>query len=652
MNKGNAFPQKAKLILRQYSSTSKSASKQRDGKGTSRDRGVALPPNASSLTIPNPATLRNLNTNMTNNISANANVAVTSLLQGSSPRLLLRSTSFISTRTYYRDKHGRRITRRVVRSKQSKSPNKKSKSSSFFKFPRLRLPSRVPKILVSQNIVPQPLPLLPGMKHLAKQLGVAPAKQAQGTLVAAETAAATQSANATAVNVNSKSVLMGGTASSSTTSAASAVTAAKLPHTATEAATAAISSLKSSSTIQQVNTMKTISTPQKFYSWLWKNWGVLVLNCGSLATLSAFTRTDILELRLLSITGSFSTIVYFLSRPPPRIYGPIGWSSIFVMTNAVMVYYIMEERKGKPRAWTEEEQEVYEEHFLSHGLTPRQFEKIVNIAKVKTLPRGEILIREGQHLQSVYLVTRGSTEAVTTLSRRVTAASSQRGNKNTLQGGDAGAWIGELSFLDSLGSSQVSKVSNKITKGSAGGEGAANGSVEKTKKRGMTQIVKQKIVTNAKVIKELTDLLKDENIGDDASSKTASAELASIVSESASPSNTVQKVNQGLPKRVSTSSMTGPPSSMDSSKKQQDAKVENDDPSTPAASKHALLTYIATEDSVLYEWDYDELITLLNSSAELKAAMMRAMTAAGTFFSGDLFIFPKLLSLYHVLFHC
>merc|ERR1711862_408475 len=113
----------------------------------------------------------------------------------------------------------------------------------------------------------------------------------------------------------------------------------------------------------------------------------------------SFTRSDILELRLLSITGSISAIIYFMSRKPV-VLGPMIWSSIFATTNAYMVYYIYEERKGKTRLMTHEELDVYEEHLLPHAVTPRQFEKMLAIAKRRVLQKGDILHQRGEEIDT------------------------------------------------------------------------------------------------------------------------------------------------------------------------------------------------------------------------------------------------------------
>jgi len=292
---------------------------------------------------------------------------------------------------------------------------------------------------------------------------------------------------------------------------------------------------------------------RKLKQWLKDNAGVIILNLGSIASFLSFTRTDILELRLLSITGSLSSIVYFVSRPPPLVLGPVIWSSIFAATNAYMVYHIYEERKGKPSQLTSQEEDVYEEHFLPHGVTPRQFEKMIHIAKKRELNRGDVLIQKGQKMNTVHLVISGSTEAVTSMSRRVTAASSSIGNKDTLVGGDAGAWVGELAFLDYL---SIRDRSSGVLKPPLP----------------PFEALTEDVTKNPPLATAATPSDKDET-----NSKTQNLTLRS---------------------------------------------------SKTAVTQNSILTYIATQDSVLYEWDFEELGDLMKTSTDLRSSVTRTMTAA------------------------
>mmetsp|Transcript_12599 Transcript_12599/g.25201 ORF Transcript_12599/g.25201 Transcript_12599/m.25201 type:complete len:460 (+) Transcript_12599:119-1498(+) len=186
------------------------------------------------------------------------------------------------------------------------------------------------------------------------------------------------------------------------------------------------------------------------WQWLGKNYGVLILNFGSICTMTAFTRDDILQLRILSATGSISSAVYFFTRAGPLQVLPMAWSSVFASLNAYMISKILLERKGRV-IMTTEDQDVYEEHFLPHGVTPRQFERLVAKARREELAPGDVLFRRGDPVRHVRLIVHGKTTATGVLSRKVTAASSSPGQRHSLAGGDSGAWIGEIHFLEWLG---------------------------------------------------------------------------------------------------------------------------------------------------------------------------------------------------------
>jgi CRP-like cAMP-binding protein len=314
--------------------------------------------------------------------------------------------------------------------------------------------------------------------------------------------------------------------------------------------------------------------------WFANNYGILILNIGSLATLTGFTRTDILELRLLSITGSLSSVIYFLTRPPPFVYGSVIWSLIFASTNAYMVYYIYEERKGQIQPLTEEEKDLYEEHFMPHGVTPRQFEKLIQKSQLLQLKRGDVLIQKGQELHSVYLVSSGATEAVGNLSRRITAASSIQGNKQRLKGGDSGAWVGEFLFLDYL---QLRDLKRNTTTMSH----RKSNRIDRTHNNDD----KDSMNTNK----------AHKHDKEDSTKPFAQTNKQQFHARSYSRYKSVQHEN---------------------------VSNENDEEGLTSKASTSILTYIATQDSNVYSWDYEELSSLLDTSFDLRSAVTRAMTAA------------------------
>lgn len=183
-------------------------------------------------------------------------------------------------------------------------------------------------------------------------------------------------------------------------------------------------------------------------SWLKLNYPLLILNFGSLATLAGFTRTDVIELRSLAITGNVTFTIYSLLRPPPIQWNVLLYQFLFASVNAYNIVVILNERKGKVHLSPRQE-EIYTEHFQPHGVSPKQFEKVMQTGQVRIIKKGEVLSRAGQCMSHVKLVVRGNTRA-NVMGRHLTAMGSMRGNRNSMQGGDSGAWIGEMAFLQSM----------------------------------------------------------------------------------------------------------------------------------------------------------------------------------------------------------
>lgn len=193
---------------------------------------------------------------------------------------------------------------------------------------------------------------------------------------------------------------------------------------------------------------------ERVLAWWKENWPVLVLNFGSMCTLTGFTRSDVLELRSLSVTGSLSFVVYSLTQQPLR-YTPIVWTMTFAAVNAFKIFQIMQERKGTVHL-TEKEEAVYIQFFMPHGVTPKQFEAIYSHATTINIPQNQCLLKQGEKIQSVYLITHGSTRA-NILGRHLTAASTEPTAHESRMGGASGAWVGEMTFLESYWLKEQSK---------------------------------------------------------------------------------------------------------------------------------------------------------------------------------------------------
>jgi CRP-like cAMP-binding protein len=202
----------------------------------------------------------------------------------------------------------------------------------------------------------------------------------------------------------------------------------------------------------------------RFMAWLRANWGVLAVNIGSMCTLIGFTRSDVLELRILSVLGSVMGVVYNVSHPQ-ILWPPVLWGCTFLSVNGFKIYQIVQERNADVHM-TDQQEDIFVEHFMPHGVTPKQFEKIYRKADKIKFKKNDLIVRAGDKLDRIYLVVSGSTQA-SILGRHVTAASTTPETKgDQKQGGDSGAWVGEMAFLDSFWEKEQAKM--KLTKKKTG----------------------------------------------------------------------------------------------------------------------------------------------------------------------------------------
>ena len=145
------------------------------------------------------------------------------------------------------------------------------------------------------------------------------------------------------------------------------------------------------------------------------------------------------------MTGNVCFIVYSLSQKT-ILWPNIFWSLLFGSVNSWKIYHIFDERNASV-SMTKDEEKMFVDFFMPHGVTPKQFERIQQSSKMLKLKKGELLIQKGEKPHSVYLIVDGSTNAMV-LGRRVTAASTTLETKGTQKiGGDSGAWAGEMAFL-------------------------------------------------------------------------------------------------------------------------------------------------------------------------------------------------------------
>jgi len=140
------------------------------------------------------------------------------------------------------------------------------------------------------------------------------------------------------------------------------------------------------------------------------DWNIylILLNCGYTIYLAAFLAKKIVWLRLLTITGNFLVVPYFLYFQETPLWISIFWISIYTIINLVMLFIIYLE--SRPISLSDLEQKIYDLTFKS--LEPRVFKKLIDHGSIEELQPEVNLVTRDSDLDSLMLVVEGETEVV------------------------------------------------------------------------------------------------------------------------------------------------------------------------------------------------------------------------------------------------
>jgi CRP-like cAMP-binding protein len=188
------------------------------------------------------------------------------------------------------------------------------------------------------------------------------------------------------------------------------------------------------------------TSPRRLLNWMKANAAVMTLNFGSVCILFGFTRSDVLELRSLTMTGQMTFAVYNLAQTTV-LWPSVVWSTLFASANAWKIVSTYRERTAQIHM-SEEQERIFVSFFMNHGVTPMQFSWIEAKAETIYVKKGHPLIQKGDVVDRIFLVVHGSTHAHIDGQRLTAASTSPETRGDQLEGGDSGAWIGELAFLD------------------------------------------------------------------------------------------------------------------------------------------------------------------------------------------------------------
>ncbi len=168
-----------------------------------------------------------------------------------------------------------------------------------------------------------------------------------------------------------------------------------------------------------------------------------IYNFGMLSSCACFIATDILHLRLLSVLGTSCAIFFNWNRAPP--WNAVYWGVAFVSINVAQIVLLIQERQQKPPNFTEEELQVFTQHFWRHELTTRGYIELLSLGTWRDFPVGEALMREGEATQHLFLIHHGEVNCT---------VKGEHGGETVVdqwQGGTAHSWVGEMGYLNEEG---------------------------------------------------------------------------------------------------------------------------------------------------------------------------------------------------------
>ena len=135
---------------------------------------------------------------------------------------------------------------------------------------------------------------------------------------------------------------------------------------------------------------------------------IILLNCGYIIYLAAFLAKKIVWLRLLTITGNFLVVPYFLYFHETPLWNSFVWMGIYTVINLVMLFIIYLE--SRPIELSDLEQNIYNMTFKS--LEPRVFKKLIDHGSLEELQPEVNFVTRDTELDSLMYVVEGEVDVV------------------------------------------------------------------------------------------------------------------------------------------------------------------------------------------------------------------------------------------------
>lgn len=135
------------------------------------------------------------------------------------------------------------------------------------------------------------------------------------------------------------------------------------------------------------------------------------VHAGNVLLLVAINQSDMLNLRVLSISASLCGILYNLLQPRPLI-PPACWGVFFVGCHIYQLSVLLRERAHISLG--EDEEKAYNMAFLPFGITPRTFLDILEKASARWchLDEGQFASKRGDLMDDVHYLVEGEVEVL------------------------------------------------------------------------------------------------------------------------------------------------------------------------------------------------------------------------------------------------
>ena len=130
-----------------------------------------------------------------------------------------------------------------------------------------------------------------------------------------------------------------------------------------------------------------------------------LVNLSNLVFLAAFSVSDLLKLRLLSVTASIVILPYYYLQQD-TLWPPIFWGTIFILVNLVRIVMLMLEKR--PVVLSREEENLYQLGFET--MDRREFVKLLSLAEWIDCEGGEIIAEKGKSFGGLMIMIDGDIE--------------------------------------------------------------------------------------------------------------------------------------------------------------------------------------------------------------------------------------------------